>query len=96
MKPSIIDNEKRCHVCGSMKDLELHHIFYGVSNRPKSTEDGLTCWLCAECHRGRWGVHGYDGYDLNTSLKREAQRAWMKVYGKTTEDFIERYGKSYI
>ena len=93
---SIISTERRCHVCGREDDLALHHIFYGVSNRKKSDEDGLTCYLCWECHQGRWGVHGYDGYDLNTSLKREAQRAWMKHYGKTVEDFIARYGKSYI
>lgn len=93
---SIISTERRCHVCGREKDLELHHIFFGVSNRPLSTKWGLTCYLCHECHQGRWGVHGYDGYELNTSLKKEAQKKWMEYFGKTKEDFISIFGKSYI
>ena len=96
MSKSIISNEKRCFVCGKERGCEVHHLFYGVSNRKLADEDGLWVYLCYECHRGRWGVHGYDGYDLNTSLKREAQRTWMKHYGKTVEDFIARYGKSYL
>ena len=93
---SIIDNERRCHVCGKSGKLEVHHVWYGVSNRQKSEEDGLVVWLCPGCHRGRWGVHGYDGYDLNTSLKREAEKKWLEHYGKTVEDFIARYGKNYL
>jgi len=96
MAKSIISTERRCHVCGSERNLEVHHIFFGISYRKKSEKDGLTCYLCAECHRGRWGVHGYDGYDLNSSLKKEAERVWMSYYGKTEEDFIQRYGKSYL
>ena len=93
---SIIDEREECHVCGSIVGLERHHIFFGVSNRAKSEADGCWCYLCAEHHRGRWGVHGYDGYELNRQLKREAEAAWLRRYGKTIEDFIERYGKNYL
>lgn len=93
---SIISTERRCHVCGRETGCEVHHVMYGVSNRSKADEDGLWVYLCPDCHRGRYGVHGYDGYELNTSLKREAERVWMKHYGKTVEDFIARYGKNYL
>lgn len=93
---SIISTERRCHVCGRETGCEVHHVMYGVSNRSKADEDGLWVYLCPDCHRGCYGVHGYDGYDLNTSLKREAEKVWMKHYGKTVEDFIARYGKNYL
>ena len=93
---SIISTERKCYICKAVRGLELHHIFYGTAYRRKSEEDGLTCYLCHEHHQGYTGVHGYDGYDLNTSLKREAEKKWLKHYGKTVEDFIARYGKNYL
>lgn len=40
------------------------------------------------------GVH-FDR-EANLKLKQECQRKWMERYDKTTEDFIEAYGKNYI
>lgn len=80
---------ERCFVCGSVRDLELHHIMHGTANRRLATKYQLTCWLCRTHHTGRFGVHG--NADLNRRLQMEAQTAfekkhshemWMKIFGK--------------
>ena len=70
-----------------------HHIF-GGANRKLSEEDGLYVYLHPKLHNmSDMGVH-YDKafMQLAHDMGREA---WKKYYGKTEEDFIERYGRSY-
>ena len=74
---------------------ERHEIFFG-KNRKKSIEDGLVVFLSNEQHRGTWGVHGKNGHEFDMYLKKRGQLAWMKYYDKTVDDFIARYGRSYI
>lgn len=98
-KPSIVYPEDQCAVCKATNKtarLEKHHIFYGTANRKLSDQDGLTVYLCPKHHR--WipdGVHG-GNTKLDNELKITAQMVWMKENHKTIEDFIKRYGKSYI
>lgn len=93
---SIIKESKSCFFCGSERDLERHHCLKGTANRKLAEKDGLWVWLCPDCHRGTWGVHGYKGHELDVTLKKAAEYAWLKQNGKTVEDFISRYGKSYL
>ena len=93
---SILQNKKECFRCHNNENLELHHIFFGNANRKLSERDGLKVYLCTKHHRGDYGIHGKYGKDLNLYLKQIAQRRWQEYYNKTTEDFIKRYGKSYI
>lgn len=81
--------EERCFLCGSRRNLELHHIMHGTANRRLSTKYGLTCWLCRAHHTGVFGVH--NNAWLNRQLQQEAQRRfegkynhaeWMRVFGK--------------
>lgn len=88
---SILSTKKICYMCGKGGYLETHHIFNGTANRRLSDQDGLVVKLCPQCHEY---VHKSQPIDL--SLKREGQRAWMKHYNKTAEDFRARYGKSYL
>ena len=87
---SIINQTKRCYVCGRTNTLHLHHILFG-KNRNNADKDGLTIYLCWEHHEGTNGVHGKNGSELNKELKRIAQDKWCEHYSKTKEDFIERY-----
>ena len=87
---SIIDQNKRCYVCGSRNNLHLHHIWFG-KNRNNADKDGLTCYLCWDHHEGTYGVHGKYGSDLNSQLKKIAQDRWCKNYEKDPSDFIDRY-----
>lgn len=93
---SILQNKKECFRCRNNENLELHHIFFGNANRKLAEKDGLKVYLCTKHHRGTYGVHGKYGKDLNLYLKQIAQRRWQEYYNKTTEDFIQRYGRNYL
>ena len=89
---SIIQNSKDyCYLCGKSGQLEEHHVFNGTANRSKSEEDGMKVYIHRVCHN--W-IHRHEMSDLN--LKSRCQKIWQEYYNKTEEDFIKRYGKSYI
>ena len=89
---SIIQKDKDiCYLCGKYGAGDVHHIFNGAANRSKSEEDRMKVYLHRVCHD--W-IHRHEMSDLN--LKAKAQRIWCEHYGKSEEDFIKRYGKSYI
>ena len=92
---SIISDKKLCYVCGLENNLHLHHILFG-KNRKKADEDGLTVYLCYEHHEGTDGVHGKNGHNLDMSLKMIAERKWCDFYNKTSEQFLQRYGRNYL
>ena len=93
---SIIKESKSCFFCGSETGLEKHHCMHGTANRKLADADGLWVYLCPECHRGTYGVHGCKGHDNDMTLKRAAEYAWLKVNGKTVADWIKRYGKNWL
>lgn len=86
---SIIQDSKECYLCGRSDSLECHHAIHGTANRKLADQDGLTVWLCVECHTN---LHQRGWQD--NELKRMAQTVWERTYG-TREEFIKRYGKSY-
>ena len=91
---SIIQNEKKCYVCGSIYNIHIHEVYFG-KNRKKSIEDGCCVYLCGKHHNlSNEGVHFNKELDLE--LKRLAQETWMNYYNKTKEEFIKRYGRSYL
>ncbi len=75
---------------------ERHEIFFGRAYRQKSIEDGLIVFLTSENHRGTYGIHGKEGKEFNLYLKKIGQQAWQNYYNKTTEEFIQKYGKNYL
>ena len=67
----------------------------GGGNRKRADKDGLTVYLCHNCHNEPPnGVH-YNK-ERNEKLKRTGQLAWMITYGKTKKDFIAAYGRNYL
>lgn len=91
-KESIIQtaNKETCYLCGQYAT-ERHHCLHGTANRKLADEDGLTVMLCRRCH-----MNLHDKGDFDKELQKIAQRVYMRHYHKTVEDFIKRYGKSYI
>ena len=85
-------SEERCYLCGSVRDLELHHIMHGTANRRLSTRYGLTCWLCRTHHTGRFGVHS--NAELNRILQQEAQTAFEKTHSHA--EWMKIFGKNYL
>lgn len=91
-------DERVCFRCGrnGMYDaLDKHHVF-GKYNRDKSEAYGLTVYLCHNnCHIfGAESVHKSKVFDFE--LKSYAQNKAMLEFDWSEEDFIERFGKSYI
>lgn len=73
-----------------------HEVFFGTRNRQKSIDDGLIVFLTYEMHEGTFGVHGKCGHNFDLMLKQEAEKRWLEYYKKSTDEFIERYGKNYL
>lgn len=91
---SILQNEKKCYVCGQELGLHTHEVFFG-KNRQNSIEDGCCVYLCGRHHNlSKEGVHFNHSLDLK--LKKEMEKKWLETYDKTIENFIERYGRNYI
>lgn len=89
----LVDDLKRCAVCGIISGTEMHEVFFGIGKRELSKKYGLCVPLCAECHRGTHGVHGRDGHLLDMELKRKAQIVFENTY--PDEDFLSIFGRNY-
>lgn len=89
---SILQSDpSQCYICGRRTMLERHHVI-GGNSRWKSEEDGLYIACCRPDHEH---ITRHPNGDLDRSLKKEAQRKWCEYYGKTKEEFRERYGRLY-
>lgn len=94
MTKSLLSNERECYVCHDTFNVHKHHIFHGTANRKKSEQDGCWVYLCPEHHNmSNEGVHQNHNFDMR--LKAECQEKWEEING-TREDFIKRYGRSYL
>lgn len=91
--PSVIQpfDTGECYLCGCRGDLVRHEVFHG-DNRTKSK--ALGCWvqLCPRCH----GQLHSRRPEWDWELKRSGQIRVMAEYDWSTEDFRERFGKSYV
>ena len=89
MSKSILQSEKECFMCGTVLNLERHHVIFGTAGRKISDKLGLTVWLCHEHHQGRFGPHQDRETDLrlrsslNTAMKINAagKSGWRKSGG---------------
>lgn len=99
-KASILqEKDGRCYLCMAMNDdyrihpvVHDHHIFNGP-NRAISEELGLKVWLCPEHHViGKAAVH--NNSENMKLLKRKGQLEYEKDH--TREEFIKRFGRSYL
>ena len=90
MKSILQADKYECFLCPSYGELDKHHIFNGAGYRQKSEADGCYIYVCRRCHRL---IH--ENWKKRLEVKKMAQREWEKLYG-TREDFIDRYGKSYL
>ena len=92
MAKSIIQERKECYFCGKLTNLERHHVFGGVANRPISEKYGLTVWLCHNCHTGKDGAQ-YDKMK-NLRLKQDAQFAFERNHSRS--EWMKLIGKNYL
>lgn len=88
-KSIITDVTEYCLMCAKPTN-DTHHLCFGRSERRLADEDGLTIPLCRECHSM---IH--NDARLGHFSKILGQIAWEGKYG-SREDFIKRYGKSWV
>lgn len=94
MRSAIVESLDFCFVCGTMKNVEVHHCIHGTSGRKLATKYHLVVGLCSEHHRGTYGVHGKYGHDLDETLKRVAQRTFEEKHSH--EEWMQIFGKNYL
>ena len=88
---SIIKTEPGvCLLCGKHGQTQKHHLMSGAANRRLSEEDGLFIYVCPMCHEM---IHRFP--EINRTTKQFAEKVWRDYYGKSKEEFIKRYGKSF-
>lgn len=93
-RDSIIQKDlSECFVCGTNRNIHIHHVFFGTANRKQSDKYGCIVALCQEHHTGNTGVHFNKTLDLH--LKKLAQEKFNAVYG-ANKSFLEVFGKNYI
>lgn len=91
---SILQKEKQCLICGTMQNIHTHEVFFG-RNRQKAIDDGCCVYLCGKHHnQSNYGVHF--NRELDLSLKKVMENAWLKYYNKSIDEFITRYGRNYL
>lgn len=74
-----------CAVCGRYSYLEAHHIVKGRGKRRECETKESVVHLCADCHRGTYGVHGRDGHALDMYLRRQLQATYFSHGRSETE-----------
>ena len=90
---SIIQKSRGCYFCGTTKNLEEHHIFFGNPGRKISEKNGFKVYLCDQCHRIRESSpHRNRKNDL--MLKELCQKKKKKTH--TREEFMELVGRNYL
>lgn len=84
----MINDERRCYICGRTGALQIHHTLHGC-RRKKADEFGLTVYLCPDCHRR---LHDHGEHDRD--LQKIGQRYFESKYGHDL--FMEEFGKNYL
>lgn len=94
IKSCIAKEMYKCLICGSYRNIEIHHIFDG-NNKEDSAKYGLIVPLCRYHHTdSSIAVHNKNGSKLDLELKKLGQKAFEWKY--TREEFIERFGENYL
>jgi hypothetical protein len=91
---SILQNDKKCYVCGTTQNIHIHEVMFG-RNRNNSIKDGCCVYLCGYHHnQSNEGVHF--NHKLDMELKQKMEKRWLEYYHKSIEDFIKKYGRNYL
>lgn len=90
---SILQDEKKCYVCGAENvPLHKHHI-YGGPNRQVSEDNGFWVWLTPYWHNmSNVGVHF--NRVLDTKLKKDCQTKYEEEH--TRAEFMALIGRNYL
>lgn len=59
-------------ICGCQAT-EMHHIMFRSQVKALEKCELNQIYLCSQCHRGTYGVHGKNGHELDQKLKKQFQ-----------------------
>lgn len=89
--PSIVQADtEHCFICGR-SGVQRHEPLDGLGRRRKSQTFGLWVALCPEHH-----AESHKDVEIQNTLRAECQKAAMREYGVTTEEFIHAFGRNYL
>lgn len=89
--PSIVQDFDGCYLCKMEVETARHEPLDGIGRRSKSKSLGLWVSLCPKCH-----VHSHEFATVQNRLRADCQRAAMREFGWTKQDFIKEFGRNYI
>ena len=93
MSSSLLDNERRCYICGTTLNLHRHHIYPGAF-RNKSEQYGCWVYLCFDHHVGNHGIHTTpEGQAYARQLKAICQQEFERIHGH--EKFMKIFKRNY-
>lgn len=75
IKRKLLEKSGKCDICGSTKNLQLHHIYLIRHGYPSELEH--CCLLCPNCHAEFH--HRWDRY-LDEVYKADTQADFLKIY----------------
>lgn len=76
---AVIERSKGlCEVCLA-PGTEIHHIIFGSGARKQCERIESVILLCYECHRGTYGIHGKNGYELDLQLKKNLEKTYREM-----------------
>lgn len=105
-KESALIDRKYSHICAicGRECASKHHLIFGWSNREFADADGLWIPICDYCHNTGGGKHQLHENPIAEALsKMLGQMAYEKKAvarglseGKAREEFMKRYGRSWL
>lgn len=83
-----------CYRCQKYCQTELHHIIHAGCSKKKQERMGLIVYLCPECHRGTYGMHGTKGAENDLDMKKMAQMMYEEDHSR--EEWMQEIGRNYL
>lgn len=83
-----------CLFCGKEREAD-HHLIFG-SNKKLADEDKLIVPVCNDCHTMNKNIENIHGNPMACKLSKMLGQAVWEKHNGTREDFIKRYGRSYL
>lgn len=94
-KSIVIGSEKTCFFCMRHADGE-HHLIFGNSARKFADEDGLKIPICNSCHNMGHRTERIHDNPMAERLSKMLGQAIYELKIGSREEFMKRYGRSYL
>ncbi len=94
-KSIITDYENICFLCGRPAEGE-HHLLFGTGKRRLAEEDGLKIPICNQCHTLGVVTGRIHDNPMAEKLSKMLGQALYETRIGSRQEFMKRYGKSYL